>query len=429
MSGKVIAARLAATQILHGVLFDRRLMVELLSGDKSPLTRLSGADRARAQSMATGVLRRLHGLDVVLDGFLEKPPPPKVRNTLRLAAYEILVEGNAAHGVVNAAVEIIRGSPKLGHFTGLVNAVARKVAKDGQAIWDAQPPQSLPSWLAKPISKNFGKETCAGIETAHLAGGPIDLTLRCAANTEDWAKEFDAEILPTGSLRLPGRPQITALAGFEDGDWWVQDAAAALPARLLGDVSGQKVLDICAAPGGKTMQLAAAQASVTALDISEDRLARLEENLARTGLFAEVVVADALSWDEDREFDAVLLDAPCSATGTIRRHPDLPFAKAGADMSALFQLQADMIDAALGYLKPGGKLVYCTCSLLPREGESQVLAALERHEGLRVAPLDTDALGVEPDWVSAEGGLRLRPDYWPSRGGMDGFYMALLEKT
>jgi len=427
-SGKAIAARLVATQLLHAVLFDKRLLSEVITGPDTPLERLSPQERARAQSMATGVLRYLARLDAVLDIYLEKSPPPKVRNTLRLAAYELLVDQSAAHGVVNAAVEIVRGAPKYGHLAGLVNAVARKVAVEGAAIWETQSPQALPSWLAKPIRKNFGAQALQGIERAHQNGAPLDITLKDPSLADTQAERMGAEILPTQSLRLKGRPQVSALPGFEHGDWWVQDAAAALPARLLGDVRDQTVLDLCAAPGGKTMQLAAAGAHVTALDISDQRLARLRENLIRTGLQAEVVTADALNWSDSRQFDAVLLDAPCSATGTIRRHPDLPVIKAGADMSALFQLQADMIDAALDRLKPGGRMVYCTCSLLPREGETQVAKALERHAGLSLQDTGAATAGFDPAWKAPDGGWRLRPDFWPDRGGMDGFYMAVLQK-
>ncbi len=429
MSGKAIAARLVATQLLHAVLFDGRLLSEAIASPKSALARLSPPERARAQSLATGVLRHLGRLDAVLDRFLEKSPPPKVRNALRLAAFECLVEGNAAHGVVNAAVEIVRGSPKSGHLAGLTNAVARKVALEGQAIWVEQVAQPLPSWLAKPIVKNFGKEARLAIEAAHEAGAPVDISVKNPANLEMGADLLNATILPTGSLRLAGRPQISALDGFATGDWWVQDAAAALPVRLLADVGGKTVLDLCAAPGGKTMQLAALGAQVTALDISAPRMERLNENLSRTALSANVVVADVLERAFEGRFDAVLLDAPCSATGTIRRHPDLPFVKAGSDMSALFQMQADMIDAALEHLKPEGLMVYCTCSLLVREGESQVIRALERHKGLSVIDPPAAIAGMNPNWRTAEGGWRLRPDFWPELGGMDGFYMVLMQNA
>ncbi len=232
--------------------------------------------------------------------------------------------------------------------------------------------------------------------------------------------------LPTGSLRLRDAGQISALPGYDAGLWWVQDAAAALPVRLLGDVAGKRVLDLCAAPGGKTLQLAAAGAEVVALDISEARLGRLRENLTRTGLSAEIVVGDALA--HEGSYDAILLDAPCTATGTIRRHPELPFIKTGAETEALTRLQMQLLDHALTLLAPGGRLVFCTCSLLPVEGELQVRAALKRHEGLRVIPADPVALGGEAHWASPEGGLRLRPDFWPELGGLDGFYMACLTR-
>jgi 16S rRNA (cytosine967-C5)-methyltransferase len=251
----------------------------------------------------------------------------------------------------------------------------------------------------------------------------VDLTLKPGAT----AAIPGAVVLPTGSLRLTEAGQISALPGFEAGDWWVQDAAAALPAQVLAPRPGERVLDMCAAPGGKTLQLAAMGAQVTALDISDQRLKRLRDNLARTGLSAEVVVGDAL--DHRGTYDAILLDAPCSATGTIRRHPDLPHAKDGSDFAGLIDMQARMLDHAWTLLAPGGRLVFCTCSLLPDEGEVQVDRALATLPG---AAVDRTALalpGVDPGWITPEGGLRLRPDYWPEIGGMDGFYIACLRKS
>jgi 16S rRNA (cytosine967-C5)-methyltransferase len=221
--------------------------------------------------------------------------------------------------------------------------------------------------------------------------------------------------------------QVSALPGYAQGDWWVQDAAASVPAQVLGARQGMRVLDLCAAPGGKTMQLAATGAEVTALDISGPRLERLRENLQRTGLQAGVVTADALEWVPEAPFDAVLLDAPCSATGTIRRHPDLPFVRDGADISGLIAVQAEMIDAALRLLRPGGRLVFCTCSLLPDEGEMQLDGALARHPGLTLEP-PQGVPGLEPGWLTPAGALRLRPDFWAGRGGIDGFFIARLRK-
>jgi 16S rRNA (cytosine967-C5)-methyltransferase len=234
-------------------------------------------------------------------------------------------------------------------------------------------------------------------------------------------------MLPTGSLRLADKGQVSGLPGYEAGGWWVQDAAAALAVRLLGDVSGLRVLDLCAAPGGKTLQLASLGAKVTALDLSGPRMLRLSENLVRTGLSASLVIADALQWEPEAGFDAILLDAPCSATGTIRRHPDLPFIKDGSELAELVVLQAALLDRALGWLSPGGRLVYCTCSLLPDEGEGQLAAALARHPGLIVQ--QPALAGVDPAWITPQGGLRLRPDYWAEQGGMDGFFMVALTKS
>jgi 16S rRNA (cytosine967-C5)-methyltransferase len=260
------------------------------------------------------------------------------------------------------------------------------------------------------------------MEQAHVAGAPLDLTPKRDAVAV--AEATGGTLLPTGSVRLRDAGQVSRLPGFEAGDWWVQDAAASLPVKLLAPESGETILDICAAPGGKTLQLAAAGARVTAVDSSEARMRRVRENLDRCQLQAEVVVADAL--EVKGRFDAVLLDAPCSATGTIRRHPDLPFAKDGTEFAALIDQQERFLDHAWGLVRPGGRLVFCTCSLLPDEGEVQVEEALGRHPDMRVDP---GALpGAEAQWRTTEGGWRLRPDYWPELGGMDGFYIALLRK-
>ena len=262
-----------------------------------------------------------------------------------------------------------------------------------------------------------------GMEAAHFTGASLDVTVKPNSDLS----ALSGETLPTGSVRIANAGQVSALSGYETGDWWIQDAAAALPARILNVRPGENVLELCAAPGGKTMQMAAAGAKVTAVDVSKNRIARLQENLSRTGLQAELIVGDAL--EQQGQFDAVLLDAPCSATGTIRRHPDLPQAKDGSDFGVLIELQAQMLAHAWSLVKPGGRLMFCTCSLLPDEGECQVEDALDMFPEMAA---DREALllpGVDPDWISEEGGLRLRPDYWPERGGMDGFYMALLRKS
>ncbi len=407
----------------------RASLSDQITDPEGPVARLAPPDRARAQTLAASVLRHLGRIDTLLSGLMQRPPPLPVRNLLRLMAAEIHLGHAPAHAAVDSAVRLVRERPKTRNMAGLVNAVGRRVAA-GTALWDAAPEVGLPGWIAGPVRGGWGAEALRRIEAAHLQEPvPTDLTLRSGLDATEWAGRLGAELLPTGSLRLTRPGQISALPGFAEGAWWVQDAAAALPARLLGPVAGRDVLDLCAAPGGKTLQLASAGARVTALDVSEARMARVGENLARTGLGAEIVIADALAWEPGRQFDAILVDAPCSATGTIRRHPDLPHIRRPADLPALTTLQARLLARAWEWLAPGGRLVFCTCSLLPEEGEARIARFREEHpEAAQLVP-DAAALGVEPGWIGPEGGLRLRPDYWAERGGMDGFHASVLTKA
>jgi 16S rRNA (cytosine967-C5)-methyltransferase len=404
-----VTARETAVAILDGVLGEGRMLSDFDGGALAP------ADRARALRLAQAVLRHLEPADRVLDKQLRKAPPLTARNVLRLAVVE-LSQGAPAHGVVNASVEILRKGKRTAHLAGLANAVLRALPEGD--LLAGLPPQKMPRWLRQPLVHVHGRDVVTAIEAVQATEPPLDLSLRPGLPAPE------GEALPTGSLRLASFGQISTLPGYAEGGWWVQDAAAALPARLLDVRAGERVLDLCAAPGGKTLQLAAAGADVTALDISSPRMARVEANLARTGLTARTVVADALQWETEERFDAILLDAPCSATGTIRRHPDLPFVKDGSEVAGLAALQAQLLDRALRWLKPGGRLVFATCSLLPEEGEGQLAAALERHPGLIVERVEL--AGVEPGWWTDAGGLRLRPDYWADRGGMDGFFMVRL---
>lgn len=403
-----VAARGAAVELLNAVMEDGRMLADL------PEPNLAPGDRARARRLAEEVLRRVEPADRVLGGLMRKAPPLSVLNVLRLAVVEISL-GAAPHGVVNAAVTLLRQGKKTLHFSGLANAVLRQVDPVALAM---QPVQKLPRWMRQPMVHAYGRDAVAAIEAVQAVAPPLDLTLR------DGAQAPDGVALPTGSLRLQVPGQVSALPGYDAGGWWVQDAAAALPARLLAAQPGERVLDLCAAPGGKTLQLAAAGARVTALDISAPRMARVTENLARTGLSAEVIVGDALHWTPDGQYDAILLDAPCSASGTLRRHPDLPFLKDGSEVAGLAALQTQLIDRALGWLKSGGRLVFATCSLLPAEGEDQLTAALARHPSLVAERVDLP--GVADEWWTPNGGLRLRPDHWADLGGMDGFFAARL---
>lgn len=413
-------ARRTVIYLLDQVLGEGRLLAECYAA--GALERLAPEDRARTQRLTLQTLRSLERADRVLQKHLKKSTPLTVQNALRLGTVE-LCHGAAAHGVVNDMVAIVSKHRRHGQLKGLVNAVLRKVADQGPAEWAKLRVPRLPKWLRSPLAQAWGNEAMLAIEAAHYAGAPLDITGKPGADLT----ALGGTLLETGSRRLAEAGQVSALPGYEAGDWWVQDAAAALPAQLLQAKTGERVLDLCAAPGGKTMQMAASGASVTAVDTSATRLERLRENLTRTGLVADLITGDAL--EQTGEFDAVLLDAPCSATGTIRRHPDLPHAKDGSAFGELIELQARMLAHAWSLVKPGGRMVFCTCSLLPDEGECQIEEALEMFPDMSVDRTVLDRPGIEPAWITEEGGLRLRPDYWPEQGGMDGFYMVLLRKT
>ncbi len=414
-----LRARRAALGLINGAVMDGRAFSEARD-----LAGLPPADAARAQRLAGETLRWAQRSDRVLGPYLRNKPYDNVLNALRMAVFEMLGDGAAPHGAVDAAVSLVKEtSPR---HAGLTNAVLRKVAAN-PPDWDALPLPELPKWLRKPLRTAYGKDVLLGIEAAHAAGAPLDLMPK-GGDSASLAECVQGVVLPTGSVRVAGSPQVTALSGFDAGDWWVQDAAAAIPARILAPKPGEAVLDLCAAPGGKTMQLAASGANVTALDLSEGRMIRVRDNLSRVGLTADLITADVLTWAPEALYDAVLLDAPCSATGTIRRHPELPFIRGSKDVASLSKLQSEMLDRALEMVAPGGRLVFCTCSLLPDEGEAQITAALARHPDLMAETENHLPPGVDPSWLTEEGGLRLRPDFWAELGGMDGFYIARLRK-
>jgi 16S rRNA (cytosine967-C5)-methyltransferase len=401
--------RQAALALLSAVLDRRRPLEEALDS-------LSGAaprDRAAAHRIASAVLRRLGTLDAVLEPLLRREPPPVARHALRIGAAELLLLGTPAHAAVASAVGLV---PR--PLAGLVNAVLRRVAEAGQGALEGldAPRLDTPAWLWASWHAVYGPAV-RSIAEAHQRPAPLDLTLAPGATPPP-----GGEALPTGTLRFPPGTRITELPGFAEGAFWAQDAAAALPARLLGVRPGERVADLCAAPGGKTAQLAAAGAQVTAVERDPRRAARISENLARLRLSAGIVVADALEWRPETRFDAVLLDAPCSATGTMRRHPDIAHLKRPADIATLAALQARLIAAAARLLAPGGRLVFATCSLQPEEGEAQLEAA--RAAGLTPDPIRPEELPGLPEAVTQAGHLRTRPDLWPERGGMDGFFAA-----
>lgn len=423
-----LAARRAALALSTGVREHGKTLGEQVSDPDGPLSDLTPEDRARAQRLAGELFRYRARADKLMDAHLQKPPSVAVRDILRLGVVELCVDRAAAHGVVDAAVTLTRMRQRHAGSAGLVNAVLRKIAEDGDAQWSDLPVPRIPGPLRKKLTPRYGPRAVAEMEAAHMAGAPIDLSFKSGHGARAFADQTGAVVLPTGSVRLQSQVQVTALPGYDSGDWWVQDAGAALAVKVLKPVADERIADLCAAPGGKTLQLAAAGASVVALDLSQDRLKRLRENLDRCGLEADVQIGDAQIWTPDAPLDAILLDAPCSATGTIRRHPELPFLRSGDRIDSLLHLQANMIDHALGLLKPGGRLVYCTCSLLASEGEAQLDGALMRNPNLEILPIQASELGISDRWLTKKSTLRLRPDYWPDNGGIDGFFIGSVRK-
>ncbi len=427
-----LAARRGALEILERVRGGDSLDEALVKSRAFSL--LEGSDRAFARAMASAALRRRGAIDHVLGAYIDRPLPKRaarIMDILRLTAAQLLILKTPDHAAVSTAVALAGERRETENYAGLVNAVSRKVGKAGAAALEKAPLRAdTPGWMWRSWERRFGPVRARAVAEAHRRPAPLDLTPKTPSETGAWADRLNAEVLPTGSLRLAPVSDVSRLDGFADGAWWVQDAAAALPVKLLGDVAGKTVFDLCAAPGGKTLQLAAAGAAVTAVDISAPRLERVRENLQRTGIAAALVEADVMKWTPTEKADAVLLDAPCTATGTIRRHPDLPWLKTEDDMAALASLQARMIDRAISFLKPGGALVYCVCSLQPEEGEAQAAAALSRHQD-RVSrkPITAEDIGGLGEAVNRDGNLRTLPSFWADMGGMDGFFAARFDKA
>jgi len=429
-----LAARRLAAEILEAVLHRRRPFDEQLDDAQPRLAALPDRDRALTRALAASVLRRLGTLRHLLGQFLERGLPadmPRVETALLLGAAQILLLDVPDHAAVDLAVRLVRADRRAARYAGLVNAVLRRVAQQGAARLQDVDTIALdtPPWLMARWTRSYGAETARAIAQANGREAALDLTVK--QDPAHWASVLGGRVLPTGTVRAIAHGSVAQLPGFAEGAWWVQDAAAALPARLLGDVRGHAVADLCAAPGGKTAQLAQAGARVVAVDRTEARLTRLHQNLARLKLAAETVAADAAQWQAG-PFDAVLLDAPCSSTGTIRRHPDIPWLKRESDIAELANLQRSLIAHAVELVKPGGLLVYCTCSLEPEECEAIVTDLLARDSRLRRRPVTPEEVGGSGEFLTAAGDIRTLPchlpDPTPQLGGIDGFYVARLER-
>lgn len=417
-----LPARAAALDLLTTALSRRAGLDEGLG--HPAMAALPARDRAFARALVMATLRWLGPIDTALQARLKKPPPERIVNVLRLGVAQILVLKTPAHAAVGATVDLCAAQKGGMAFKGLVNAVLRGLTREPPDFSD--PSLMAPTWLAARWRSAFGADDAQAIAALIGAEPATDITLQDPADAGELAGPLEAEILAGGSLRVGLKGEVSSWPGFEDGRWWVQDASAAIPARLLDIKRGQTALDMCAAPGGKTLQMAAAGGKVTALDRSAGRIKRVSENLKRTGLGAEVVIADAAEWKDGRAFDAVLLDAPCSATGTFRRHPDMLWVASPADIPKLAQVQARLLDSAARRVRPGGRLVYCVCSLEPEEGEGQVAAFLARHPAFRIEPATPGEGGAPEASLRPDGTLRILPHHRP--GGTDGFYVARLRR-
>jgi len=429
-----LPARRIAADVLEGVLRRRRPLDEQLEDARLGLSALAERDRALTRALVATVLRRLGTLRHLLGRFLERGPPadvPRVETVLLLGAAQILLLDVPDHAAVDLSVRLARADRRAARYAGLVNAVLRRIAEHGRDRLRGVDTVALdtPPWLMARWTRAYGAETARAIAQANGHEPALDLTVK--QDPAFWASALGGRVLPPGSVRAIVHGPVAQLPGYAEGAWWVQDVAAATPARLLGDVRGKTVADLCAAPGGKTAQLAAAGARVTAVDRSEGRLARLRQNLARLSLTAETVVADAADWQAG-PFDVVLLDAPCSSTGTIRRHPDIPWLKRESDLAALAELQRRLIARAVELTKPGGVLVYCTCSLEPEEAQDIVADRLAADSRLRRRPVLAAEVGGLDPLLTAVGDLRTLPchlpDPNPQLAGMDGFYAARLAR-
>ncbi|HZS81873.1 MAG TPA: RsmB/NOP family class I SAM-dependent RNA methyltransferase [Stellaceae bacterium] len=424
------SARSVAIDLIGAVLRRKRPLDDAIE-DNIDMSGLPTRDRAFARLLVATVLRRLGQIDALIAHCLNTPLPPRaaaVHDMLRLGIAQLLFLRTPAHAAVATTVDLAEARGFISH-KGLVNAVLRRLSQEGPGLVQLQdaPRLDTPDWLWQSWSAAYGEEGCRAIATAHLKEAPLDLTVR--ADPEGWAKLLDSVLLPTGTLRRNAGGAITSLPGYAEGAWWVQDAAAAIPARLFGEISGKRVIDLCAAPGGKTAQLAAAGAIVTAIDRSQRRLDRLIHNLHRLDLSVEAIVADAAVWQPRAKAAAVLLDAPCTATGAIRRHPDVPHLKTPDDVARLAVVQERLLGAAAEMVEPGGTLVYCTCSLEPEEGTAQIARFLARGGPFRRVPIEPAEVGGLTELLTAEGDLRTLPSHLAERDGIDGFYAARLRRA
>lgn len=430
---KSLSARETAVRTFMAVTLKKRPF-DVALDDMASKANLNARDRAFVLNLLMLSLRRYGSLKALLGSLLSSSLPKNATWTeaaLITGLTQILLMRTADHAAVNETVTLIKNLPgKEKGFSGLVNAVLRRAVREQETLLEklnSTPEKDLPEWLFKSWSASYGKKTAVAIAQALQDTPPLDISLKPEEDKTAWAEKLDAEILPTGSLRRE-ITDVTALEGYSDGVWWVQDMAAAIPVKLLGNIQGKHVLDLCAAPGGKTMQVAASGARVTSVDRSKNRLKRLEANLSRTNLNADVHIADAASFTPKTPVDRILLDAPCSATGTLRRNPDVIWTKAPEDVAKLAALQSRILDHAYSLLPQGGTMVYCVCSIEESEGKTQIANFLDRTKTAERTSIQAEEIGGLESLITADGDLLCLPSIMADKGGMDGFYAARIKK-
>ncbi len=437
------AVRMAAASAISGILASGRTLDDYFAADLSSqmLAGLEPRDIALVRSIVVAAMRRLGTIRLALDRFVERRPPARAQaleGILIAGVAQILFLDVPDHSAVDLAVRSAKHEAVTVPFAAMTNAVLRNVIRHREELLTVEPIADTPGWMAARWSANWGRETAEQIALAHRREPALDLTL--AGDPQEWAEKLNGMVLPNGSVRLRDRTPVQQLEGYDAGQWWVQDCAASLPAQILAPQAGENIADLCAAPGGKTAQLASAGAQVIAIDRSAERLKRLHENMQRLRLNVEVRASDALTYSGG-PFDAILLDAPCTATGTIRRHPEVAWIKRQSDLEALVVLQTKLLDHAASLLKPGGRLIYCTCSLEPEEGENQIASLLRRNPDVERIPVTAPELdifgrhentGTLAEAISESGDVRTFPHFLPRdearMGGIDGFFVARLKR-
>ena len=417
--------RLAAFAVKEVV--ENRIALEQVLAGQPDYRALEARDRAFVRLIAATTFRRMGQIEAALKPFVKKKPPKLVYAALQTAAAQILFLGTPPHAAVGETVAMLKSRGSSKGFANMANAVLRRVAEQGPALSGALPPKAnIPGWIRGGWEREFGRHAGRKLAAQLMRDPVLDLSVK--SDAAGWAEKLGGQVIGASTVRLDKIGDVTALEGFKDGEWWAQDIAASLPAQILGDVKGKRVLDLCAAPGGKSMQLAAQGAIVTAVDKSEGRLGRVMQNLKRTKLSVDVHCADALEFEpKQADYDIVLLDAPCSATGTFRRHPDVLYNRSPKDVANLVRLQDKLLARAAHYVRPGGQLLYCTCSLQTEEGAPRITKFLQSLPDFRLIPILAISGLSLPETAFLGGYVRSIPYFLDEKGGMDGFFIALLE--